>query len=95
MHKRQQGASADRVRYLGDLSALQLFRDKLKLGGEQDNLGEHRIHKFGRDVVLLENEKDDHDKTLAIPSDFTHGCGYWIYITTGVDRHTSDRLLKM
>ncbi|KAI8391513.1 fungal-specific transcription factor domain-containing protein [Radiomyces spectabilis] len=100
--KRPQGASSDRVQYLGDLSSFQLFSNKIQLKGNDHILWrgkEHLITKFGEQVVLLEDEAaTDHGKIPALLPELIlpkTSVEQWIYDVTGLDRHTSDQLLKI
>lgn len=98
--KRPQGASSDRVQYLGDMSSFQLFSNKIHLDDEKTKWKGHHIRKFGKQVVLVEDGKDEEEEKHAeIPQSqllpHVKPIHYWIYSVTGVDRHTSDRLIKM
>lgn len=100
MKKQPRGASSDRVRYLGDLSALQFLKDKISIegGSEKMFLGGQKIKRFGQEIVLMEDNDETEDPA---PFWFTDSLSpgrsihHWIYSVSGVDRHTSDRLLKM
>lgn len=97
--KRPQGASSDRVQYLGDMSSFQFFSNKIHLDDDNTKWKGHRIRKFGKQVVLVEDGKDEQEDAPEIPQSqllpHVKPIHYWIYSVTGVDRHTSDRLLKM
>ncbi|CAO0799435.1 unnamed protein product [Mucor circinelloides] len=97
--KRPQGASSDRVQYLGDMSSFQFFSNKIHLDDDNTKWKGHHIRKFGKQVVLVEDGKDEQDNAPDIPQSqllpHVKPIHYWIYSVTGVDRHTSDRLLKI
>ncbi|RCH83372.1 hypothetical protein CU097_003453, partial [Rhizopus azygosporus] len=89
--------SADKVVYLGDLSSLQFFSNKIPLNDKQTWTGQ-RIRKFGNELVLIGDTKEEDDQQkwyqkLSLPQLQT--IHYWIYSVTGIDRHTSDRLIKI
>ena len=98
--KRPQGASSDRVQYLGDMSTLQFLSKKIHLDGSNDIellWKGRRIRKFGNQVVLV---KDDGDKTSPypplLPGLFQQtGIRQWIYSVSGADQYTTDRLLRV
>ncbi|KAI8370961.1 fungal-specific transcription factor domain-containing protein [Blakeslea trispora] len=100
-NKRPEGASTDSVHFLGDMSGLQFFSNKIQLDNSKDpTWGGHRIRKFGKQVVLVEDDKENmNDKQAEIPKEqllpHVKPIHYWIYSVTGVDRHTSNRLLKI
>ncbi|KAI8641226.1 fungal-specific transcription factor domain-containing protein [Parasitella parasitica] len=97
--KRPQGASSDRVQYLGDMSSFQFFSNKMHLDGKDTKWKGHHIRKFGKQVVLVEDGKDEQGADPENPQlqllPYVKPIHYWIYSVTGVDRHTSDRLLKI
>lgn len=97
--KRPQGASSDRVQYLGDMSSFQVFSNKIQLDDTNRKWKGHHIRKFGKQIVLVEDKKEDEDDPKNIPDNqlaqHIKPIHYWIYSVTGVDRHTSDRLIKM
>lgn len=97
--KRPQGASSDRVQYLGDMSSFQFFSNKIHLDDKNTKWKGHHIRKFGKQVVLVEDGKDEQENAPEVPQSqllpHVKPIHYWIYSVTGVDRHTSDRLLKM
>jgi hypothetical protein len=97
-NKRPQGASTDGVQYLGDMSSFQFFSNKMQLNDQNTKWKGHRIRKFGKQVVLVEDNEDE-ENHAEIPQSLILShlkpIHYWIYSVTGVDRHTSDRLLKM
>ncbi|KAI9485279.1 MAG: fungal-specific transcription factor domain-containing protein [Benjaminiella poitrasii] len=98
-NKRPQGASSDRVQYLGDMSSFQFFSNKIRLDDENTKWKGHQIRKFGKQVVLIEDLKDEDEEQSEIPQSqllpHIKSIHYWIYSVAGVDRHTSDRLLKI
>ncbi|KAI8076755.1 fungal-specific transcription factor domain-containing protein [Halteromyces radiatus] len=100
------GGQSDSVQYLGDLSSFQFFSNKIKLDGSEKIWKGQRIRKFGKQVVLVgdmetsqlnANEVGQYMvpvpkiKTLFPGKDINN----WIYSVSGVDNHTSDRLLKI
>ncbi|KAG0167090.1 Transcriptional activator of fatty acid utilization [Apophysomyces sp. BC1034] len=101
--KQPLGGSSDRVQYLGDLSSFQFFSNKMHLdGNDRATWKGHHIRKFGKQVVLVEdnheeNTTDSKVPHLSYPDLFpqTGSVDRWIYSVTGADRHTSDRLLKI
>lgn len=97
--KKPQGASSDRVQYLGDMSSFQLFSNKIQLDDTNRKWKGHHIRKFGKQVVLVEDGKEDEvdDPNISETQLVSHvkPIHYWIYSVTGVDRHTSNRLIKM
>ncbi|KAI7904471.1 fungal-specific transcription factor domain-containing protein [Cokeromyces recurvatus] len=100
-NKRPQGASSDRVQYLGDLSSFQFFSNKIHLDDKNTKWKGHHIRKFGKQIVLVEDLKDEEEEEgqTNIPQSqllpHIKSIHNWIYSVTGVDRHTSDRLLKI
>lgn len=99
-NKRSQGASTDGVQYLGDMSSFQFFSNKIQLNDQNTKWKGHRIRKFGKQVVLVEDDKDEEEERKEeIPQSqllpHLKPIHYWIYSVSGVDKHTSDRLLKM
>ncbi|KAI8095243.1 fungal-specific transcription factor domain-containing protein [Thamnidium elegans] len=97
--KKPQGASSDRVQYLGDMSSFQLFSNKIQLDDKNTKWKGHHIRKFGNQVVLVEDGKEEQENIADIPQTqllpHVKPIHYWIYSVTGVDRHTSDRLIKI
>lgn len=101
--KLPRGALADHVRLIGDTSLIQqLFQYKIP-AGRLDELGTSGVHYrlFGRQVVQMTANHttgaDERPQTLNPELFFQRhtGVNFWIYSTTGADRHTSDRLLQM
>ncbi|GAA5810491.1 hypothetical protein MFLAVUS_003913 [Mucor flavus] len=92
--KKPQGASSDRVQYLGDMSSFQLFSNKIRLDDKNTKWKGHHIRKFGNQVVLVEDGKEEQEDIADIPQTqllpHVKPIHYWIYSVTGVDRHTSD-----
>ncbi|KAL0075555.1 fungal-specific transcription factor domain-containing protein [Phycomyces blakesleeanus] len=92
--------SSDRVQYLGELSSLQFFSNKMQLEGLcHDIWSGQKIRKFGKQVVLVKDTGGitDIQDTDIIPDSFRQPSDvhYWIYSVTGADQHTCDRLLKI
>ncbi|CAO3579607.1 unnamed protein product [Absidia cylindrospora] len=101
------GGQSDSVQYLGDLSSFQFFSNKIKLDGSENVWRGQRLRKFGKQVVLVGDDASSEMgssgtsqpimnpvpkiKTL-FPGKDIHN---WIYSVSGVDSHTSDRLLKI
>ncbi|KAI7892918.1 fungal-specific transcription factor domain-containing protein [Mucor mucedo] len=97
--KKPEGASSDKVQYLGDMSSFQLFSNKIQLDDTNRKWKGHHIRKFGKQVVLVEDGKEDEVDDPSIPDTqlvpHVKPIHYWIYSVTGVDRHTSNRLIKI
>lgn len=81
------------------MSSFQFFSNKMHL---DDNNSDtkwkgHHIRKFGKQVVLVEDDEEKESEILPQAHLLPHlkPIHYWIYSVTGVDKHTSDRLLKM
>jgi hypothetical protein len=92
------GVSYDSIHYLGDLSTLQFFSNKLN---EQGTLQGHKIKKFGDNIVLVADPGIPGSSKIPefqLPKDI-HPSGEdihkYIYTVTGIDRYTAVRLLKM
>jgi hypothetical protein len=98
-NKRPQGASSDPIQYLGDMSSFQFFSNKIHLDDNNTKWKGQYIRRFGKQVVLIEDGKEEENKQAEIPQNqllpHVQPIHYWIYSVTGADRHTSDRLLKM
>ncbi|KAI7878527.1 hypothetical protein K492DRAFT_238527 [Lichtheimia hyalospora FSU 10163] len=108
--KLPQGALADHVRLIGETSLIQqLFQYKIP-AARLDELGTSGVHYrlFGRQVVQMTTNNNTMDASPDIGYDerpqtinpelfFQRhtGVNFWIYSTTGADRHTSDRLLQI
>ena len=108
--KLPQGALADHVRLIGETSLIQqLFQYKIP-AARLDELGTSGVHYrlFGRQVVQMTANNntmgaspdigyDERPQTINPELFFQRhtGVNFWIYSTTGADRHTSDRLLQM
>ncbi|KAI9471893.1 MAG: fungal-specific transcription factor domain-containing protein [Benjaminiella poitrasii] len=100
------GVPYDSIYYLGDLSSLQFFSEKLRLPTNQRLQG-HFIKKFGEDVVLVAdtttNDNETNSKASKIP-EFQwpkdihlkdEDIHKYIYAVTGLDQYTTVRLLKI
>ncbi|KAI9008784.1 fungal-specific transcription factor domain-containing protein [Phycomyces nitens] len=99
-HKHLQSSSSDRVQYLGDLSSLQFFSNKMQLEGISEDMWRgQKIRKFGKQVVLVKDTGDTPDfqqeKKVVDNCRQSTNIHDWIYSVTGADRHTCDRLLKI
>lgn len=102
--KPPKGASTDGLHYLGELSPLQFLQTRFPIEGNGSGpwMG-RRVRRFGKQILLMDAEDEPtdgiRDRTPPTPSveNMAHHTGvqHWIYTVTGVDRHTSDRLLKM
>lgn len=102
--KPPKGASTDGLHYLGELSPLQFLQTRFPIEGNGSGpwMG-RRVRRFGKQILLMDAEDEPtdgiRDRTPPTPSveNMAHHTGvqHWVYTVTGVDRHTSDRLLKM
>ena len=97
-NKQEKGDTLDSVRFLGDMPELEMFRDHI---GEKEyyEVGERKYRKVGRHYVEIVSSTDDplekrRFRGPPIPRTVT-GINHWIYSMSGVDRYTSDRLMKM
>jgi hypothetical protein len=100
------GGQSDSVQYLGDLSSFQFFSNKIKMDGTNNMWRGQRLRKFGKQVVLVGDDASaqlgntgHYQPKISVPKIKTLFPGKdihnWIYSVSGVDMHTSDRLLKM
>ncbi|KAI8975002.1 fungal-specific transcription factor domain-containing protein [Pilobolus umbonatus] len=94
--RKNQAYTTDNVHYLGDMSSFQFFSNKIRLDANGTKWKGRRIKKFGKQMVLIdeESEKTYHTPT---PQLLPHikSIHHWIYSVSGIDRITSDRLLKI
>ncbi|KAG2221686.1 hypothetical protein INT45_002724 [Circinella minor] len=97
-NKQEKGDTLDSVRFLGDMPELEMFRDHI---GEKEyyEVGERKYRKVGRHYVEIVSPTDDplekkRFRGPPIPRTVT-GINHWIYSMSGVDRYTSDRLMKI
>lgn len=91
------GVAYDSIHYLGDLSTLQFFSNKID---EQGTFQGHKIRKIGGNVVLVADPGKPGPSKIPVfqlPEDMHSGedIHKYIYTVTGVDRYTAVRLLKM
>ncbi|ORZ06882.1 fungal-specific transcription factor domain-domain-containing protein [Absidia repens] len=102
------GGQSDSVQYLGDLSSFQFFSHKIKMDGTESIWKGQKLRKFGKQVVLVGDDLEQMENTTGVhqpqhmvpvpkiktlfPGKDIHN---WIYSVSGVDCHTSDRLLKI
>ncbi|KAI9255517.1 fungal-specific transcription factor domain-containing protein [Sporodiniella umbellata] len=94
--KQPQGALTDRVLYLGDLSTLQFFSNKIPLDEKKTFTGRH-IRRFGKQIVLVEDVKGDEEEQEQQKQVIPHidPIYHYVYSVTGADKYTSDRLIKI
>lgn len=93
--KQPQGALTDRVLYLGDLSTLQFFSNKIPLDEKKTFTGRH-IRRFGKQIVLVGDSKEDEEEQQQQQiSPYIQPIYQYVYSVTGADRYTSDKLIKM
>lgn len=106
VHKKIKSAKSDSVLYLGDLSSFQFFSNKIQLDGSEKFWKGQRLQKFGKQVVLIDDENgttqtnaDAIPESIHVPKIQTmfprKDIHHWIYSVSGVDSFTADRLLKM
>lgn len=93
------------VQYLGSISTFHILCDKIDLS--KTKWSSHSIRRFGDDVVLVYNGKKREEKEGGLcgedvefewPKDIEpvkEDFHKYIYAMTGIDKHTSARLLKM
>ncbi|KAG1224297.1 hypothetical protein G6F35_004110 [Rhizopus arrhizus] len=93
-NKKPQGALTDRLVYLGDLSTLQFFSNKIRFDEKKTWTG-HRIRRFGKQIVLAEDPKNDDKEQEQQLLPFVRPIYYYVYSVTGADKHTSDQLIKI
>lgn len=97
------GVSYDSIHYLGDLSTVQFFYNKLHMQDHSTKLQGHTIKKFGDSVVLIADPGVSSQQSSKIPEfewpQNIHPVGEdihkYIYTVTGLDKYTAVRLLKM
>ncbi|KAG1453307.1 hypothetical protein G6F56_007608 [Rhizopus delemar] len=93
--KQPQGALTDRVLYLGDLSTLQFFSNKIPLDEKKTFTGRH-IRRFGKQIVLVGDSKEDEEEQQQQQiSPYIQPIYQYVYSVTGADRYTSDKLIKI
>ncbi|KAI8059619.1 fungal-specific transcription factor domain-containing protein [Gongronella butleri] len=56
VHKKTAGGKSDSVQYLGDLSSFQFFSHKIKLDGSERMWHGQRLRRFGKQMVLIDEE---------------------------------------
>ncbi|KAI8083916.1 fungal-specific transcription factor domain-containing protein [Thamnidium elegans] len=96
------GVSYDSIHYLGDLSTVQFFYNKLRIQ-DHSKLQGHTIKKFGDSVVLIADPGVPSQQSSKIPEfewpQNIHPVGEdihkYIYTVTGLDKYTAVRLLKI
>ncbi|RCI07161.1 hypothetical protein CU098_013558 [Rhizopus stolonifer] len=93
------------VQYLGSISTFHILCDKIDLS--KTKWSSHSIRRFGDDVVLVYNGKKREEKEGGLcgedvefewPKDIEpvkEDFHKYIYAMTGIDKHTSARLLKI
>ncbi|KAI7889502.1 fungal-specific transcription factor domain-containing protein [Mucor mucedo] len=92
------GVAYDSIHYLGDLSTLQFFSNKID---EQGTFQGHKIKKIGGNVVLVADPGEPGPSKIPVfhlPEDMHSGedIHKYIYTTvTEVDRYTAVRLFKI
>ncbi|KAI9319256.1 fungal-specific transcription factor domain-containing protein [Dichotomocladium elegans] len=96
--KHQHGSPTDRVRYVGDTSVLQLLQSKIPFGALDDVSSKGKYRRFGSKIVHIANDEmaDGRcNRNTARLFQMPSGINAWIYICTGADKYTSDRLLQI
>lgn len=53
------------------------------------------FHQYGRELVQVLDDQVSMSQLFPDAMHLQRGVNFWIYTTTGADRHTSDRLLQM
>lgn len=98
--------STMRTRYIGDMSPLPFLAQKINFEDARiaSKIGV-KIKRFGQSLVLYEKDetKDGKNSNIALleelniikPGETIKGVNDWIYKVSGVDKATSDSLLKM
>ncbi|CAO3703957.1 unnamed protein product [Rhizopus stolonifer] len=96
--------SSDTIRYLGSMSTFHILCDKIDLS--KSKWSSHSIRRFGDDAVLVYNGKKREGEEEVCSEDVEfkwpkniepvkEDFHKYIYSMTGVDKHTSARLLKI
>ncbi|KAI8089729.1 fungal-specific transcription factor domain-containing protein [Halteromyces radiatus] len=96
------GTTYDSIYYLGEMAELQFLSGKIKLDDNSKWKG-HRIKRFGDKIVLVADGVNEQNLSgIKIPhfewnnvAPNALGIHGYIYNVTGVDQHTSTRLLKI
>ncbi|KAI8139346.1 fungal-specific transcription factor domain-containing protein [Fennellomyces sp. T-0311] len=96
--KQEQGGSTDGLRFMGSLPELDIFRgrihykDYFEVDGQYYRyMGEHIVHMIPPTEDPISRIPQ---RAPPIPHTIT-GINHWIYSISGVDRCTSDRLLRI
>lgn len=99
-------ATGMRTRYIGDMSPLPFLAQKINFEDARiaSKIG-IKIKRFGQSLVLYEKDESLNGKSLEQnlledlnlikPGETIKGLNDWIYKVAGVDKATSDSLMKM
>lgn len=98
-------SSSTMTRYVGDMSPLPFLAQKINC--EDARVSNHigfKVRKFGQSLVLVkENDTENGDASVQLlqklgmlkPDETINSMNEWILRVAGIDRATSDRLMKM
>ncbi|KAI9244705.1 fungal-specific transcription factor domain-containing protein [Phascolomyces articulosus] len=97
-NKQERGDTLDSVRFMGDLPELEIFRKHI-IPRDIYEVGGQHFRKVGKHFVEMVSPTNDplekrRFRGPPIPKTVT-GINHWIYSMSGVDRYTSDRLMKI
>ncbi|KAI9494424.1 fungal-specific transcription factor domain-containing protein, partial [Zychaea mexicana] len=97
-NKQEKGDTLDSVRFMGDMNELEIFRDVIS-DREYYEIDGLKYRKVGNHYVEMVSPTDDplekrRFRGPPIPRTVT-GINHWIYSMAGVDRYTSDRLMRI
>lgn len=98
-------SSSTMTRYVGDMSPLPFLAQKINFEDARvfKQIG-FKVRKFGQSLVLIkENDSENGDASVHLlqklgmlkPGETINSMNDWIFRVAGIDRATSDRLMKM
>ncbi|KAI7882626.1 hypothetical protein K492DRAFT_176123 [Lichtheimia hyalospora FSU 10163] len=98
-HVRSKAPSAKHIRCVGDTSMLLLLQKKLSIGRISELMNHIApgpdFRQYGRELVQVLDDQVSMSQLFPDAMHLQRGVNFWIYTTTGADRHTSDRLLQI
>ncbi|KAI9313937.1 fungal-specific transcription factor domain-containing protein [Dichotomocladium elegans] len=97
-------SSSTSTRYIGDMSPLPFLAQKINF--EDARVESHigfKVRKFGDSLVMYKEDEDEQDASVRLlsqlgflkPGETINTLNDWIYKVAGIDKATSDRLMKI
>lgn len=97
-------SSSGSARYIGDMSPLPFLAQKINF--EDARVASHigfKVRKFGQSLVMYKEDEDGQNGNIRLlqqlgklkPGQTINTMNDWIYTVAGIDKITSDRLMKV